>query len=123
MRLRGKRIAARLATDGLNADIMTPEWKAVILADPCVYCGGPASQMEHIQPRARGGKNGWTNIAPACMPCNTFKLERPLWWALWRMNEARLGFVTQRPIKFRHGTPVEFMTHYTRLLQKPRTRR
>jgi hypothetical protein len=119
MRLRGKRIAARVAADGPNADTMTPDWKAVMLADPCVYCcerGG--IELEHIQPRKRGGRNGWTNIAPACKAHNTMKAEYPLWWMLWRLHEQRLGFTRQQAIAYRGGRPVKWMTVYTRMLRR-----
>lgn len=121
MKVRGKKVAARLARDGPNADIMSQAWKAVILADPCVYCNErtPTMQLEHIRPRSRHpGWNGWTNIAPACPAHNTMKSEGPLWWMLWRLNEQRLGFTSERVIAFRNGRPVKWMTVYTRMLRK-----
>jgi hypothetical protein len=128
VRLRGKKIAARLKREGINADQMTPEWKAVILADPCVYCvlGKPVAnariEMEHIHPRTKGGTNGWTNIAPACSLHNEMKAYGPLWWMLWRLNERRLGFSSRRVLKFRHvkgqRVPVDWVIDYTRLMRR-----
>ncbi|MBV1909967.1 MAG: HNH endonuclease [Kangiellaceae bacterium] len=45
--------------------------------DMCLYCGVVFSRStltcDHIQPRARGGKNSWVNFATACKPCNNRK--------------------------------------------------
>jgi hypothetical protein len=46
------------------------EWRAVLLRDPCVYCYGLASGLDHIQPRSRLGTDGWENRAPACSTCD-----------------------------------------------------
>lgn len=119
MKIRGKRVAARVARDGLNAEVMTLEWKAVLRTDPCVFCGERGDiEFEHITPRKRGGKNDWTNIAAACKAHNTMKADLPLWWMLWRLNEQRLGFTRQRVVARRGGRPVKWMTVYTRM-QRP----
>lgn len=45
----------------------------------CQYCGGDFSHdhslltMDHVVPRASGGKSTWTNMVAACMPCNLKK--------------------------------------------------
>jgi len=39
---------------------------------PCVYCGDPATDLDHVVPRVRGGK-GKGNLVPACAPCNRAK--------------------------------------------------
>lgn len=41
----------------------------------CTYCGAEnvPLQVEHIQPRARGGTNRISNLCLACEPCNTKK--------------------------------------------------
>ena len=39
----------------------------------CGYCGGPASTVDHILPRSRGGRNTWTNTIAACDGCNQRK--------------------------------------------------
>lgn len=116
MRIR-RRHKGRLAREGPNADVMTKTWKAVLLADPCVYCGEAAQALDHIHPRARDGKSGWTNIAPACTAHNSMKSEYPLWWMLWRLNEQRLGFTSQRVIAMRNGRPSKWMTVYTRMVR------
>jgi 5-methylcytosine-specific restriction endonuclease McrA len=36
----------------------------------CIYCGGPAEELEHVFPRALGGTDDLSNLAPTCAPCN-----------------------------------------------------
>lgn len=40
----------------------------------CAYCGGVFGKREltrdHIMPKARGGKDVWTNVVTACRSCN-----------------------------------------------------
>ena len=46
----------------------------------CQYCGarpGAASlTLDHVLPRARGGRTEWTNIVTACVRCNAAKAAR-----------------------------------------------
>lgn len=42
----------------------------------CGYCGGPASTIDHILPRSRGGQNTWKNTVAACGGCNQRKSDR-----------------------------------------------
>lgn len=51
---------------------------AVILRDPCAYCGGEASGFDHITPRVDGGGDEWENLAPCCRSCNSSKCATPL---------------------------------------------
>jgi len=40
----------------------------------CAYCGSPKDlTIDHIQPRARGGRNTWTNLVTCCSKCNLKK--------------------------------------------------
>ena len=47
----------------------------------CQYCGVVLEtkdyQIEHVLPRARGGKSTWTNLVLSCGPCNQLKDDRP----------------------------------------------
>lgn len=52
---------------------ITYEWREVLSYDPCVYCGGEARGLDHIQPQSRGGVDNWTNRAPACRKCDNLK--------------------------------------------------
>lgn len=65
---------------------------ASMLKDPCVYCGGPVSGVDHIVPSSSGGADDWTNCAAACRNCNGRKGITPLiyflcWDATWREFE------------------------------------
>ena len=46
----------------------------------CQYCGNhfPDHQlnMDHVIPRAKGGRTSWENIVTSCIPCNTRKANR-----------------------------------------------
>lgn len=42
----------------------------------CGYCGAPASTVDHVLPRSRGGRNTWLNTVAACGPCNQRKGDR-----------------------------------------------
>lgn len=46
----------------------------------CAYCGGKFRQadlsIDHIVPRAQGGKNTWDNVITACKSCNHRKADR-----------------------------------------------
>jgi hypothetical protein len=39
----------------------------------CVYCGHPATTIDHIVPRSRGGRSTWLNCVAACVECNRRK--------------------------------------------------
>ncbi|HEX5597471.1 MAG TPA: HNH endonuclease, partial [Micromonosporaceae bacterium] len=39
----------------------------------CGYCPAPATTIDHILPRSRGGKNTWSNTIAACYDCNQRK--------------------------------------------------
>jgi 5-methylcytosine-specific restriction endonuclease McrA len=57
-----------------------PGWsRAGVLARDgrcCAYCGGPASTVDHVLPRSRGGGNTWLNTVAACGRCNQRKGDR-----------------------------------------------
>jgi 5-methylcytosine-specific restriction endonuclease McrA len=42
----------------------------------CGYCGAPATTVDHITPRSRGGHNTWLNTVAACSGCNQRKDDR-----------------------------------------------
>ena len=53
--------------------------------DRCYYCGGSihaTAQVEHLDPLARGGSNGFRNIMLACPTCNSAKgaLNESQYW-------------------------------------------
>ena len=56
--------------------------RSILLRDKfrCQYCGGRFEShdltLDHVIPRAAGGKTEWTNILSACIPCNKVKRDR-----------------------------------------------
>jgi hypothetical protein len=50
----------------------------IIKDDPCVYCGEPSTEIDHIVPMISGGSGDWINIAPSCRSCNAAKKEKSL---------------------------------------------
>lgn len=71
---------ARLAAN--NADMTeadraeSAEYRAILQADPCAYCGAPSTAIDHILPTVEGGSDRWDNLAPVCKPCNSTKRTR-----------------------------------------------
>lgn len=51
----------------------------------CQYCGGHGNTIDHIVPRARGGRHEWTNVTTACSPCNQKKGDRLLSELGWEL--------------------------------------
>lgn len=42
----------------------------------CQYCGRAAENVDHVQPRSRGGAHEWENVAASCTRCNARKKDR-----------------------------------------------
>jgi 5-methylcytosine-specific restriction endonuclease McrA len=43
----------------------------------CAYCGSVHDlSLDHVLPRAQGGKTHWKNLVTACRPCNSRKGDR-----------------------------------------------
>lgn len=64
------------------------EMVRVLRRDPCAYCGGPGTEIDHITPVSSGGENEWWNFTAACGRCNRSKNARPL-----------LTFLLDNPLK------------------------
>jgi 5-methylcytosine-specific restriction endonuclease McrA len=54
----------------------------------CQYCSAPATSLDHVVPRSRGGAHTWENVVSACARCNHVKADR---------NVAELGWRLRRP--------------------------
>lgn len=68
--------AARAARRAFGEDVPREAWRRV-WAGPCFDCGQtPAEGVDHVVPRARGGRNVLENLQPACLPCNRRKNAR-----------------------------------------------
>lgn len=52
----------------------------------CVYCGAPATSLDHVVPRSRGGKHDWENVVSACRRCNHVKGDRSVNDLGWPMR-------------------------------------
>lgn len=55
-----------------------PSYPAILLGDPCSYCGAPAEHIDHIVPLSRGGGGDWDNLTAACADCNMSKGAKSL---------------------------------------------
>lgn len=58
---------------GVVTDEWTGEYIALLLNDPCSYCGGQAGTVDHIVPVSKGGTSEWDNLTAACLSCNSSK--------------------------------------------------
>ena len=65
--------ALRALRPGLTADTSTQDWPEVIRDDVCAYCGGIGGNIDHIEPKVRGGRSEWYNLTGACRQCNMGK--------------------------------------------------
>jgi 5-methylcytosine-specific restriction endonuclease McrA len=52
----------------------------------CTYCGAPATSLDHVVPRSRGGPHTWENVVAACGRCNHVKADRAVADLGWRMR-------------------------------------
>jgi 5-methylcytosine-specific restriction endonuclease McrA len=52
----------------------------------CVYCAAPATSLDHVVPRSRGGEHRWENVVSCCRRCNHAKADRGLPELGWRMH-------------------------------------
>ena len=62
----------------------TSKWRkiraAILLRDGhiCGWCGGKATEVDHIIPRYLGGEDDESNLISACWDCNRFR-DRAAW--------------------------------------------
>lgn len=54
------------------------ERPAYLANDPCAYCGGVATAVDHIVPRDAEGADNWTNMTASCRSCNSSKGTKSL---------------------------------------------
>jgi 5-methylcytosine-specific restriction endonuclease McrA len=83
-------VRTRLARTRLPVPSDAVEYGAVLLGDPCTYCGGVAGEIDHIVPVTKGGTNDWDNLAPICRGCNKRKSTATPLDALMRIHLADL---------------------------------
>lgn len=70
---RAEKFARRSTLGKIDKDYIS-----ILLSDPCSYCNGIATTIDHIVPLAEGGTNDWWNMTAACRPCNSGKHTRSL---------------------------------------------
>jgi 5-methylcytosine-specific restriction endonuclease McrA len=52
----------------------------------CVYCDAPATSLDHVVPRSRGGAHVWENVVSCCRRCNHIKGDRTVAELGWRLR-------------------------------------
>ena len=52
----------------------------------CVYCEAPATSLDHVIPRSRGGQHIWENVVSCCRRCNHVKADRTVAELGWRLK-------------------------------------
>jgi len=52
----------------------------------CAYCSAPATSLDHVVPRSRGGSHTWDNVVSACGRCNHVKADRGIAELGWRLK-------------------------------------
>ncbi len=52
----------------------------------CAYCSAPATSIDHVVPRSRGGLHEWNNVVSCCRKCNHLKADRGIHELGWRLR-------------------------------------
>jgi hypothetical protein len=68
-----------------------PSYPAMLLGDPCSYCGASAEHIDHIVPLSRGGSGDWDNLTAACAACNMSKGAQSLLTFMLRRATGEIG--------------------------------
>lgn len=55
-------------------------------AHRCAYCAKPASTIDHVVPRSKGGQDSWENLVACCLRCNNAKGDRMLHELGWHLR-------------------------------------
>lgn len=51
----------------------------------CAYCRKPASTIDHVFPRSKGGADTWENLVACCLSCNNAKGNKTLAMLGWKL--------------------------------------
>lgn len=78
-------------------------WRAVLMSEPCVYCGGTAAGLDHIIAKSQDGDNNWTNRAPACKSCDNAKGNASVFVYLWAVHKARTRVANREATRVLYG--------------------
>lgn len=69
------------------------EWPDILRRDPCAFCGEPGETVDHIIPKARGGKPSTAqNGTGSCYHCNALKRRMSLLDFLLRRERLERNF-------------------------------
>lgn len=73
---------------GVNLKATSWSRHGVLVRDgfTCAYCFGPADTIDHVVPRAAGGKSTYENCVAACFSCNQKKKDKSLKEIGWSLN-------------------------------------
>jgi len=77
----------------------------------CAYCGGQPSlrdlTLDHVVPRARGGRTTWENVVTACRECNCAKGSMTLAQAGYTLTTRPKAprWLPSRDVSLGHSTP------------------
>ena len=82
---RNKRRYERKLAAAIAGPVPQEVYAAIRRSGPCVYCGEPASEVDHVRPLVRGGWEHESNIVPACTSCNASKHDKLL--TEWRRSD------------------------------------
>lgn len=81
----GRLLASFTSDPGMHDEV---RYREAMRLDPCSYCGAPTQQLDHIEPRSKGGLDDWTNRAGTCASCNGRKQDLPLLvWMGWKLTK------------------------------------
>jgi hypothetical protein len=75
---RAKGCAGSLGEAGPAVTPAQRAWRSYLRTEPCAYCYRPATQVDHVISRHRGGSEATDNLTPACSKCNSSKGAQPL---------------------------------------------
>lgn len=62
--------------------------RGVLMRDnyKCSYCPRPATTIDHVVPKSRGGANTYENTVACCIRCNSEKANKTLAELGWKLN-------------------------------------
>jgi len=90
----------------------------------CQYCRDTFDSndltIDHVVPRALGGKTSWTNCATACEDCNTKKADKthmkPFREPFQPDSYSMMYAMKDSPIRIRHNSWAEYLKPYRKIV-------
>jgi len=84
--VRDHAIRKNMRRRGAPMDEQAREYSKILRNDPCVFCGRPFAEIDHIQPISKGGTSSWENLTSTCVECNRNKSSKSLLNFLYESN-------------------------------------